>query len=154
MARTKLNLPSEFSFSTTVCVRIDDINYAGHLSNDRVLSLMHEARVRYLGQFGFTELDVDGVGTIMTDALVLYKNESFHGETLEIKITAGEFRKYGCELFYRLSNPLTGKEIARAKTGLAFFDYEKRKMADIPSVFIDCCASKHQPETGPGDASS
>ena len=69
--RPKLKLPKTFMFETDIMVQVSDINYAGHLGNDKILSFIHEARVRFLKQFNFTELDVDGVGTIMVHATII-----------------------------------------------------------------------------------
>ncbi|MFQ5638760.1 MAG: acyl-CoA thioesterase [bacterium] len=135
MPRPKLKLPAEFSFHTQITVRVSDVNYAGHLSNDRVLSFIHEARARYLNQFGFTELDVAGCGTIVTDAVIIYKSEGFHGDKLNIHIALNDFHRFGCVFYYKLTNSATGKEIARARTGLVFFDYAVRKMVAVPDEF-------------------
>lgn len=142
MARPKLKLPAEFGFATELKVRVSDVNYAGHLSNDRVLAFIHEARARYLNSHGFTELDVDGLGTIMTDAVLIYKSEAFHGDTLNIEVAATDFHKYGCDFYFKLTNPKTEKEIVRAKTGMVFYDYQTRKMARIPQKFIESCGSE------------
>jgi acyl-CoA thioester hydrolase len=48
MARTKLDLPEHLGFRTELSVWITDVNYAGHLANDAVLSLIHEARTLML----------------------------------------------------------------------------------------------------------
>ena len=135
MARVKLDLPDRFDFSTEISIRIGDINYGGHLGNDAVLSLIHEARVRFLAEHGFTETNIDGPGLIMADAVVVYKSEAFHGETLSVEIAAGDFSRTGCDLFYRLSNTETGREVALAKTGIVFFDYENRKAVKMPEKF-------------------
>ena len=137
--RPKLELPKRFTFSTEIPVLVCDINYGGHLGNDKVLSFIHEARVRFLRQFGFTELDVDGVGTIMVHATILYKAEAFHGDILKIAVAPGNFHKLGCDFFYRLTNKETGKEVARAETGLIFFDYEKQQMVSMPEKFKEYC---------------
>ncbi|MFQ5769217.1 MAG: acyl-CoA thioesterase [bacterium] len=144
MTRLKIKLPSRFTFSTEVRVRVNDINYAGHLSNDKVLTLMHEARVRYLDKYGFTELDIAGRGTIMTEAMILFKSEAFYGDTLRIDVTVDEFHKYGCCFFYKFSNKETGREVATAKTGMVFFDYKKRKIIEVPEQFIEACAPKNR----------
>ena len=52
MARLTLDLPSRFPFSTELEVQVGHINYGGHLGNDSMLSLVHEARVRYLRHLG------------------------------------------------------------------------------------------------------
>jgi acyl-CoA thioester hydrolase len=135
MARTKLDLPRRFHFSTVLSVRIDDINYGGHLGNDAVLSLMHEARVRFLKEHGYTELNIDGAAIIMIDAVVQYRSERFHGDQLLAEVAAMDFQNTSCDFYYRLTNKATGKEIARAKTGIAFYDYEKKKTISVPQLF-------------------
>lgn len=135
MARTKLQLPDRFHFITEIPVRIQDINYGGHLGNDSVLSLIHEARVQFLHHFGYSEQNVDGAGIIMVDAAINYKAEGFYGMTLRIEVAVAEIESCGCDLSYRLSDVSTGKEIARAKTGIVFFDYEKKKPIPTPDRF-------------------
>lgn len=135
MARVKLDLPDKFRFSTEIQVRIGDINYGGHLGNDAVLSLVHEARVRFLQKYGFTEANIDGVGLIMTDAVIVYKSEGFHGDTLSIDVSVDDFTRTGCNFLFRIVNRQTGREVARAKTGIVFFDYKTRKVVSIPERF-------------------
>lgn len=136
MPRVKLSLPSKFIFATDMCLRVSDINYGGHLGNDRVLALIHEARVRFLRNHGWSELDVAGVGVIMADTIIVYKSEAFLGDNIRIHVTVADFSKYGCDFYYLLENEDTGREVARAKTGLAFFDYDKRKLAPVPPEFV------------------
>jgi YbgC/YbaW family acyl-CoA thioester hydrolase len=137
MSRVKLDLPDKFKFSTEVQVRISDINYGGHLGNDATLSLIHEARVRFLNKYGFSESDIDGVGLIMVDAVVIYKSEGFYSDALKIDVTVADLSKSGCDFIYRITNKLTSKEVARAKTGIVFFDYKKRKVVAVPKKFND-----------------
>ncbi len=135
MARVKLDIPEEFEFSTEIPIRISDINYGGHLGNDAVLSLIHEARLRFFKKYGFTELDVDGFGLVLTDAVIIYKSVGFYGDILTVEVTREDFNKYGCDFVYRITNKETGKEVARAKTGIVFFDYDKKKVAKVPEKF-------------------
>ncbi len=137
--RIKIELPDKFSFATEMQVRVSDVNYAGHLSNDRVLSLVHEARARFLRQYGCTELDVFGVGTIMIDAALVYKSEAFCGDCLTVRVSIGNLTSHGCDFYYRLDNKATGKEVARARTGLVFFNYERRKIRRVPEQFRALC---------------
>lgn len=135
MARVKLDLPEKFAFATELPVRITDINYGRHLGNDAVLAFVHEARVQFLGSFGFSEADVDGVGMIMLDAVVVYKSQAFHGEALVVEVAAADLGPCGCDFLYRLTEKQSGREIARVKTGLAFFDYAKNRIAKMPERF-------------------
>ena len=65
MPRLKIDIPDNFAFETQIPIRITDLNYGGHLGNDKYLTLIHEARVQFLEHYGFSEMDVDGVGIIM-----------------------------------------------------------------------------------------
>ena len=135
MPRIKLQLPEEFVFSTEIPVRISDINYGGHLGNDSVLSIIHEARLQFLKHFGYSEMDVEGAGIIMSDSVIIYKSEGFYGDILTVEVTAGEFNNCGCDIFYRITNKKTEKEVVRAKTGIVFFDYKNRSISHIPDKF-------------------
>ncbi|HEY6952354.1 MAG TPA: thioesterase family protein [Bacteroidota bacterium] len=135
MARVKLELPGRFGFSVELTVRIGDINYGGHLGNDAVLSLIHEARVQFLKHHGYTELNIEGSSIIMADAVIVYKAEGFHGDRLIVEVAPGEFQNASCDFFYRLVNKETGTEIARAKTGIVFYDYAAKKTLSVPAMF-------------------
>lgn len=136
MARLTLDLPARFPFSTELEVLVGHINYGGHLGNDSMLSLIHEARVRYLRHLGYAENDVDGVGLLMVDAMLVYRSEVFHGDLLVIEVSVGEISRSGCDFFYRVTSQKSGKEAARAKTGVVFFDYGERKVTRVPSGFF------------------
>ncbi|HYM95360.1 MAG TPA: thioesterase family protein [Chitinophagaceae bacterium] len=134
MARIKIDLPERFDFSTTIPVRITDINYGGHVGNDAVLSLIHEARMQFLKNVGYSELEFAGVGMIMSDVAIEFRNEIFYPDTITASVTAGEFTKAGFELFYKLEKETAGKKIlvAIAKTGMVCYDYAKKKIVAVP----------------------
>ncbi len=137
MARIKLKLPEKFIFSTFINVRITDINYGGHLGNDSVLSLIHEARVRFLVDKGFTENNIDGIGIMMTDAVIQYSSQGFYGDKIRIDVTVEEFSDTNCDLFYRFVNTENEKIIVKAKTNIVFYNYENNKVSKVPKIFID-----------------
>lgn len=137
MARVKLDLPEHFPYSTLIEIGIGHINYGGHLGNDSALTLAHEARLRFLRSLGFSELDIAGYGLIQTDAVLVYKNQAFWGETLVAEVTADEFSKYGCDLYYRFRQQSDSREVLHAKTGVVFFDYQNKKLAAVPAEFLN-----------------
>ncbi len=137
MSRTKLELPHSFIFETDIPLRISDINYGGHLGNDAVLSIIHEARVRFLIRHGFTEFDLGGAGLIMVDAVIVYRSESYYGETLRCELTVDDLQPKGFDFLYRLSEKETGREVARAKTSVVCFDYQNRKVVHVPANFSE-----------------
>lgn len=137
MPRIELELPDTFLFSTEIPIRISDINYGNHLGNDAVLSLMHEARLRFLAQYGFSEANAGGPGLIMIDSAIIYLSQAFYGDIITIDMAIADFHKYGFDLLYRLTNTHTAKEVARGKTGMLCFDYGKKRIASVPQVVND-----------------
>jgi acyl-CoA thioesterase FadM len=120
MPRVKIKLPEKFQFKTELPLRISDINYGGHLGNDSVLTIAHEARLRCMKDVGFSELDCGGAGTIMIDSMIVYKNQGFYGDTIEVEVAVTDFSKLGCDFYYLLKSKNNGNEIARVKTGMVF----------------------------------
>lgn len=142
MTRVQIDLPETFPFSTDLEITIGMINYGGHLGNDSILTLAHEARIRFLKNLGYTELDVEGLGLIMADAAIQYRAEAFHGQVARIEIAIAEPSRLGFDLVYRLTDRDSQKEIARIKTGMVFFDYMARKVARTPEAFSQKTQSK------------
>ncbi|TGE15299.1 thioesterase family protein [Hymenobacter elongatus] len=133
MARVKVALPDTYSLTVQIPVRITDLNYGGHLGNDALLSLLHEARVQFLHHMGLVELDTaTRTGTIMADVAIEYKGEAFYGDILHIHLAATDLHTYGFDVVYWVKNQ-ADKEIARAKTGMLCFDYAARKLRRLPA---------------------
>lgn len=137
MGRIKLNLPERFIYATEIAIRISDINYGNHLGNDSLLSIMHEARVRFLQHFGFREKNPEGTGIIMTDVVINYKAEGKYGDILIVDISIGDINRMGCDIYYLIREKHEKKEIARAKTGIIFYDYIRNKRMDPPATFLE-----------------
>ncbi|MBC8206582.1 MAG: thioesterase family protein [Kiritimatiellales bacterium] len=136
MTRIKLELPETFPFSTELTVRITDLNYGGHLGNADTLVLIHEARVRFLKSYGYSEIDIEGYGTIMLDAVIQFKAQAFASDVLIAEVAAADFSRLGCDIYYRLTNKETGVVVAVAKTGISVFDYENQKRISPPEAFV------------------
>ena len=136
MPRVKIDLPERFGFSTELPIYINHINYGNHLDNSALISLVSEARVRFFKSLGYTELDVEGCGIIVADVAAQYRSEAFHGEVMIIEMAASDFNKYGCDLVWRLSDKASGREVARGKHGIMFFDYAVRKPTAAPAAFV------------------
>jgi 4-hydroxybenzoyl-CoA thioesterase len=136
MTRVRIDLPERFAFRTELALYIGHINYGGHLDNALLLSVVSEARVRYFKSLGYTELDVEGVGLVMADAAVQYRSEAFHGETMVVDMSPANLHGKGFDLVWRMSDRATGREVARGKSGMLFFDYGQRKVMPIPEPFL------------------
>lgn len=135
MARVQLELPSHFPFSTEMDIYFTQINTGNHLDNVQLLSFATEARVRFLRWLGYTERNVEGLALPVGDLAVQYISEAFYGETLCIRMTADDFNKYGFDLVFLITDKKSGREIARGKVGMVFFDRESRKVQPVPPAF-------------------
>lgn len=136
MARIKIDFPEKILARVQVPVRITDMNYGNHLGNDALVSLIHEARVKWLTQLGYSELEAGGAGLIMSDLAVTYSNESFYGDVLDISLAAGEISRAGFEFFYLIETTRNGTiiPVAKAKTGMVCYDYANKKVVSLPET--------------------
>ena len=134
MPRIKLKPLDKYSFQTEITVRVTDLNYGAHLGNDSLLSLVHEARVSFLANFGFSEMDFGGVSLIMADTAIIYQGEAYAGDVLIFEVVAGEPTRKGFRLFYRVTRKKDNIAIALVENGMVCFDYKNRKLKTLPEI--------------------
>ena len=134
MPRVKIHLPDVFSFNTEVPVRITDVNYGGHVGNDAILGIIHEARLQFLKHHGFSEMDFGGCGLIMADVAIEFKQEAFYGDLIYVSVAANDFGRVSFDICYKLEKETEGKRstVAIAKTGMVCFNYQQRKVCPAP----------------------
>ena len=136
MPRPRLSLPATFHFSSIIPVRITDVNYGGHVGNDSILSIIHEARMQFLHHYGYTEMDFAGTGMIMTDVSIEFKNELFYGDSLQCAVAISEISKVGFAIYYKLERALPEQPVtaALARTGMVCYDYGRKKITAVPEI--------------------
>lgn len=130
MARTHIDLPNSFAFSTTIPIRITDLNYGGHVGNDAILSIIHEARMQFLQTFGYAEKNIGGAALIMADVVINFKAELFYGDVVNASVAVTNISRASFDIVYLLQKH--DVVVAEAKTGMVCFDYESRKVSKIP----------------------
>lgn len=132
--RIRITFEGPYPFSCSIPVRVTDLNYGGHVGNDRILAYAQEARMAFLKQWGYTELDAGGKGLIMADTAVQYKGEAFYGDLLSVEVGVDEIKPGSFELYYRMSTVRHGSTvlIAFVKTGMVCFDYTSRQICPMP----------------------
>jgi len=134
MPRVEIDLPERFAFSTEMEVRVSDLNYGNHVGNDGVLTLIHEARRRYIRSLGADEIGTGGMGFVIADAAIVYRAQAFYGERLKFELVAGEFQSRSCTFFYKVSKP--GVTVAEARTGVVCFDFNAQKATTFPASLL------------------
>jgi len=94
MARLQLEFPEDqYYFSTPLTVRVTDINGANHLGNDSMISMISEARARFLFEFGIRETAQEGVGIFVTDLATTSTAEAHARDQLLFDVGMMDFNK-------------------------------------------------------------
>jgi len=135
MARISINLPERFTFATELAIYVGHVNYGNHLDNAMLISLVSEAQMRYFAALGYPEGRVGGLVTLIADAAVQYRSLAFRGEVVTVRMTASDFNPRGCDLVWQMVERESGREVARGKTGIIFFDLEAGKPGTLPDDF-------------------
>ncbi|SDH16767.1 MULTISPECIES: thioesterase family protein [unclassified Duganella] len=137
MARLKLDFPDDlFIYSTQLTVRVTDINGGNHLGNDSMISMISEARARFLFEYGLQENGADGLGIIVTDLATTYKAEAHARDQLVFEVGVMDFNQYGGDIVFRITRPRDGKLVALAKYGFVFFNYQSSQVTPMPPEFL------------------
>lgn len=136
MARLKLDFPEEqYYYTTPLTVRVTDINGANHLGNDSMISMISEARARFLYEFGVRESERDGTGIIVTDLATTYRAEAHARDQLLFEVGVMDFNKYGGDITFRITRPKDKQLIAMAKSGFVFYNYKTSEVVVMPDEF-------------------
>jgi acyl-CoA thioesterase FadM len=100
---------------------------------------VHEARVAFLAEHDWNELNCAGVSLLVGDTVVVYQGEAFAGDVLRFDVTAGEPTGRGFRLFYRITRSIDDTPIALVENGMVCFDYETRKTQPLPETVRAIC---------------
>lgn len=133
MSSLKSLLPEQFSFQCEIPLRITDLNYGGHVGNDRIMALLQEARVQFLAAKGYSELQLEDAGMILTKAQFELRVELHYGNPIIAHVQAGSFTSKGFDLFYKLETLHQGQPVLAvlAVTTMVCYDYEKKKVVAL-----------------------
>ena len=135
MARIELEFPDHvFRYRTTLDVRSTDINAGRHLGNDKLVSMLSEARARFLADAGVPNVDEAGQGIIVTDLAVSYRAEARERDALLFEVGITDLNRYGGDVVFRVPRPADATLIALAKYGFVFFDYQVGKVRPMPAT--------------------
>lgn len=135
--RIKIEEPSEFIFKTIYSIAVTDLNYGNHLSNEKLLSIAHEARMRFLASKGWSEMNMDGVSLIQGDAAIVYFSEGFYADEVEVQIAIRDVGRVNFDMIYKMQNLTQNKSLATVKTGMVCYDYDEKKVKSVPQSIKD-----------------
>ncbi len=137
MPKLKLKELDHYTFSYNLELKVRHINYGGHLGNDALVNILHEARMDMFKKLECSETDLgDGkTGIILADLAVNYKSQGYLFDNLTVFMQIDELNKSSFRLYYKI---LKDKRIlALAENGIVAFDYETNKITRFPEIFIN-----------------
>ena len=136
MPRIKLHPLESYRFSTTLMVRVTDLNRADHLSAYALVGMLDEAYGRFVAGLGLggAGFGVPNVSSINAELQVNYKGEGKLHDELTIDMGVGEIATKGFRLHYRVT--CGDRPIALAEVGVVSFDYVAKEAVAVPAEFI------------------
>jgi acyl-CoA thioesterase FadM len=138
MAKIKIEKQEHYFFKTKLNIRVSDLNYGGHLGYDKVLTLLHQARLELFEMWGVTELDLGDqkTGIVAADAGVNYLGEGFLNDEILIEIQPVDIGAISFRLAHRITGIKKDTVIALAEIGFVGFDYSRRAPSRLPAPFM------------------
>ena len=116
---------------------IADINYGGHMGNDKALTIFNEARINFLEYFGYNELSIGGdVGIILSEANIKFKKEVLHQDELNVEVWITNMEGVRFTLNYRAVRRSDNIEVFSGTTLLVSINYKTKKISPIPQEFL------------------
>ncbi|RTK98251.1 MAG: acyl-CoA thioesterase [Proteobacteria bacterium] len=115
---------------------IRDINYANHMDHLALLNYLHETRVRFLREHGYSELDVDGNGSglVVVNLQCSYRKECFYGDLLTVNMTLQVLSPTKLQFKYQIYN----NDVLSAESEiLVVFLNKNKKIIPIPEYLIN-----------------
>ena len=84
-------------------------------------------------------MNFGGVGLIMSDVTIEFKNELFYGDKITIAVAIAEISKVSFALYYKLEKESGDNQLslaAIARTGMVCYNYETKKIKNS-QIIID-----------------
>ncbi|MGD8844557.1 MAG: thioesterase family protein [Desulfobacteraceae bacterium] len=123
-----------YRFSISMTVRSSDLNYANHVGYQNFFSFFQEARIRYLDQFQYSEMEIEGYGMIVGEANCKYKRELFLNDAIAVACGITEFKSKCFIMGYQLSRDNT--LCAEGFTKNYCYDYLAKRVMRPPEAFV------------------
>jgi len=125
-------------FSTHYIVNEGDISAGVHLGNERALMIFQKGRISFLQHLGFSDKNIgDNIGVIIVETGVKYHREGLLHDALLVNVSVAEIAGKKCTLKYSVTRESDRQELISGFTTFLAFDYQIRKVVEIPDVFIE-----------------
>ncbi len=121
-------------FKTDIQMRFRDIDGMGHVNNAVYLSYVELARTQFYMQFA-NRKTLDEIDFILAHVDIDFESQAVWGDEIRVSVWPSKIGTSSFTLSYEVSEKRSGRILARAKSVLVSFDYEKKKSKPIPPDF-------------------
>ncbi len=121
-------------FTTDIQMRFRDIDGMGHVNNAVYLSYVELARTQfYMHQANKRTLDE--IDFILARVEVDFESQATWGDQIQVAVWPSKIGNSSFTLSYEVKEKRSGRILARAKSVLVSYDYERRKSKPISDEF-------------------
>ncbi|HEX9340595.1 MAG TPA: thioesterase family protein [Thermoplasmata archaeon] len=121
-------------FTTDVQMRFRDIDGMGHVNNAVYLSYIELARTRFYMEVA-GKRSLDEIDFILAHVDIDFESQSVWGDQIQVAVWPSKIGTSSFTLSYEVAEKQSRRVLARAKSVLVSYDYEKRKPKPIPPDF-------------------
>ncbi|HLQ42672.1 MAG TPA: thioesterase family protein [Thermoplasmata archaeon] len=121
-------------FTIDIQMRFRDIDGMGHVNNAVYLSYVELART----QFYMHQADkrtLDEIDFILAHVEIDFESQATWGDQIQVAVWPSKIGNSSFTLSYEVKEKRSGRILARAKSVLVSYDYERRKSKPIPDEF-------------------
>src|SRR5437867_5249707 len=121
-------------FTTDIQMRFRDIDGMGHVNNAVYLSYIELARTQFYMQHA-NRRTLDEIDFILAHVEIDFESQATWGDQIQVAVWPSKIGNSSFTLSYEIKEKRSGRILARAKSVLVSYDYEKKKSKPISDDF-------------------
>ena len=130
-----MSTSNEFAYRHRLSVRFRDCDAMGHVNHAVYLTYFEQGRLTFWRELTGTPSPHTRV--IIARAECDYVSPAYFGDELEVRVNIGDIGRSSFGLMYEIVQTETERLVARGKTVMVSYDYEKRVSVPLPSATRD-----------------
>jgi acyl-CoA thioester hydrolase len=135
MNKLKIEYFKNKKYSYQASVRVGDLNYGNHLAHDKLITIIHDARVCFFKGHQLSEINLENTYTILLSSLTIdYLGQGFLGDIINVHVFINEIKKTNFKMSYKVS--IQNSTIALCSTTLVCYNNISRQPDKIPTVLL------------------
>lgn len=136
MQNVRIEIPENILYTETITIGEEDINMANHMGNERILVLANTIRENMFKALHLNLFDIENqLGIVIANHIAVYKAEGFLGDKITCQAGINEVTECSFNLIFHFLKD-NGKTLALLSTRCVFFDFNARKIKELPPDFV------------------